>query len=401
MKKILLITNIYPTGNLQYRGTPVCHYFTREWMKIGYDVRVVHFDSLFPKPYYWIGKIFNSLIKAKTGCVVNVNTPDTPQEYVVDEIPVLFVPLRKFIPHRTFSNKVMEQSFNIVCRHLKKYDFTPDVVVGHFVLPQLHFLHMFKSKFPAVKVTMVIHSDGSNIKTVYGEKYKKYMDSVDVWGFRSVAFKQRFESLYGIHKNEFLCYSGIPEKYIESSGRSFENGVTRFSFLGSLYKLKRLEDTVRALNQTYGTSAYHFDVVGSGFEEFNLKKLVSALNMESKVTFHGQKSRDEAQRIIKESDCFIMVSAHEAFGLVYVEAMAKGCIVVATKGQGIDGVIIDGENGFLCESENVGKLSKVIDKIRNLSISELQRISRNAVDTAAQLTNKKVAETYINASLNC
>lgn len=401
MKKILLISNIYPTGNPQYGGTSVCHYFTCEWMRLGYDVRVIHFDSLFPKPYYWVGRAFNSLIQAKTGCVVNVDTSAVSQEYVIDGIPVLFVPLRKFIPHRMFSQKEMNKALGVVCDYLNKYSFIPDVVVGHFVLPQLQFLHMLKKRFPQVKTTMVIHSDGSNIKTVYGDRYKEYMDSVDVWGFRSVAFKKRFESLYGIQKNEFLCYSGIPEKYIQPVSRTFKSGVTNFTFVGSLYKLKRIEDTIRALNKSYGKEKFHFDIVGNGSEETNLKKLVSALGIKEKVVFHGKKTRDEALTIMEQSDCFIMVSAHEAFGLVYVEAMAKGCITVATAGQGIDGVIVDGKNGFLCVSQNVEELAKVINKIRNLPVPELNRISKNAMDTAAQLTNRKVAEMYINASLNC
>jgi len=34
-----------------------------------------------------------------------------------------------------------------------------------------------------------------------------------------------------------------------------------------------------------------------------------------------------------------MVSAPETFGLVYLEAMAKGCIVIGTKNWGIDGIV--------------------------------------------------------------
>lgn len=399
--KILLISNVYPTGRTDYVGTPVCHYFTREWLKLGYDVRVIHFDSLFPKTYYWFGSFFQSLIRAKTGCGVNIDTPCAPQKYSVDGIPVLFVPLRKNIPHHTFSKKVMKKGFDIVCEYLSSCDFKPDVIVGHFILPQLQFLHMFKHKFSDVKTTMVLHGDGSKIRAIYGKNYKIFMESVDVWGFRSIAFKQKFESLYGVQRNEFLCYSGIPEEYVSLKKRSFENGIIHFSFLGSLYKLKRVEDTLRALNIVYGNDAYRFDIIGSGYEESRLKKLVVSLNMEENVIFHGRKKRNEAQLIVEQSDCFIMVSEHEAFGLVYVEAMAKGCITVATRGQGIDGVIIDGENGFLCESKNVDELAKVINKIRNLSAFELSRISKNAINTAAQLTNKKVAESYIMSALNC
>lgn len=399
MKNVLLITNIYPTNNPNYGGTHVCHFYTREWVKMGYNVRVIHFDSLFPKPYYWVGRLFQSLIQAKTGCVTDVDTPTKPVEYPVDQVPVLFVPLKKYVPHRRFSKKAMNNAFCYVCNYLKKNNFKPDVVLGHFPLPQLEFLNMFKNKYPNIKTTMILHSNGANIKSIYKDDYSKYMGSVDVWGFRSVAFKNQFEAIYGKQNNEFLCYSGIPENYVQSVKRNFDEGIKNFSFLGSLYKLKRVEDTINALNISFSNEGFHFDIIGSGAEESALKKLVSDLNLNDKITFHGQQKRDTAQEIIAKSDCFVMVSAHEAFGLVYVEAMAKGCITIATKGQGIDGVIIDGVNGFLCESCNPEALAKVIDRIRSLSTEELNSISQKAIETASELTDRKVAEVYINAAL--
>ena len=62
MKNILMLTNIYPNNDPEYGGTAVCHTFTMEWASMGYNVRVVHFDSLFPRPYYWVGKLFNERI---------------------------------------------------------------------------------------------------------------------------------------------------------------------------------------------------------------------------------------------------------------------------------------------------------------------------------------------------
>lgn len=49
--------------------------------------------------------------------------------------------------------------------------------------------------------------------------------------------------------------------------------MTNFTFVGSLYKLKRIEDTIRALNKSYGKEKFHFDIVGNGSEETNLKNL--------------------------------------------------------------------------------------------------------------------------------
>lgn len=397
MKKLLLITNIYPTGELGYGGTQVCHYYTKEWHKMGYPIRVIHFESLFPKPYYWVGNALKSMIQAKTGNVVNTHVSSSSKEYLIDDIPVFFVPMKKYIPHCRFSNKVMTQAFENACTYLKYHNYIPDIVVGHFVLPQLQFLSMFKKQFPTMRTAMVIHSDGSNIKSIYGKDYLDYMNTVDVWGFRSTAFQQRFELLYGKQRKEFLCYSGIPEKYINTLYRNFDKPITHFVFLGSLYKLKCVEDTIRALAISFGEDKFIFDIVGSGSEEKHLKKVVSKLSLNSKVFFHGHVQRDKAQSIINAADCFIMVSEHEAFGLVYVEAMAKGCITIATRGQGIDGVIIDGYNGFLCEAHNPKALACLIDKIRKLTPHQLKHISINAVNTAQELTCRKVAENYIKA----
>ena len=277
--------------------------------------------------------------------------------------------------------------------------FVPDIITAHFALPQLQMLHLFKQRYSSATTCLVLHSGGESLPEIYPD-YKTYMGYVDVWGFRSEAFKRQFEQLYGVHAREFLCYSGIPDDYIQPILRDFQNGVHNFSFVGSLYKLKRVEDTINALHQSLGLNDFTFDIVGEGAESTNLKALVEQLGMRERVVFHGQMSRDEAQRILSQTDCFVMVSSREAFGLVYVEAMAKGCIVVATRGQGIDGIIEDGKNGFLCASENVDELSSVIKNITNMSASDLAAISSNAFETANNLTNRKVAEVYLAALMS-
>lgn len=396
MKNILLITNIYPNNDPSYGGTPVCHFFTTEWVKMGYNVKVVHFEARFPFFYYWVGKIFNSYIQAKTGCVAYTNVSCKPKQYNVDDVPVLMVPLRKMVPHSRYSQRQMQNAVRYICNCLKEDNFVPDAIAGHFALPQLQFLHLLKQQYPQSKTCMVLHSNGSNLPAIYGDSYRTYMESVDVWGFRSVAFKKQFESIYGQQNEEFLCYSGIPSKYIEPAYRTFEAGVRRFSFIGSLYKLKCVEDTIRALQMAFPNKGYSFDIIGGGAEESNLKNLTVQLCVQECVHFQGQLPRDEAQEMIKQSDCFIMVSEHEAFGLVYVEAMAKGLIVVATKGQGIDGIIVDGVNGFLCEAHNPTMLSNIIKHICALSQGELKQISDRAIATAENLTNRRVAEAYLN-----
>lgn len=383
-----------------YAGTPVCHYYTKEWLEMGYNVKVVHFPTRFPKFYYLAGVLFGDKIKARTGNVVYTKIPRKPSEYIIDNIPVLYIPLYKFIPHTQFSEKVMNKAANHIFAELEKQEFVPDIITGHFALPQLQFIDILKRRYTNASTCMVLHSNGSTIPKIYSD-YKTYFESVDVWGFRSEAFRQDFESQFGKRDRSFICYSGIPEEYLKiKKKKDFSNGITKFSFLGSLFKLKRVEDSLRALKNEYNQDDFHFDIIGDGAERKNLESLVEELDIKNNVEFHGQLDRNRAQELLEESQCFIMASSREAFGLVYVEAMAKGCITIGTKGQGIDGVIKHGENGFLCEAYNVEELSGLIEHIRKLSEHELERISNNAIETAKNLTDKKVAEHYINSVIN-
>ncbi len=397
MKNILLLTNIYPMNDSAYDGTPVCHFFTREWGKMGYNVKVVHFMSLFPEPYYWVGRLFGEQIAAKTGCVTYSNPSRKCEKYLVDEVPVLYVPITKFVPHHNFSRKRIEKAFQWVCQQLEQENFVPDVVTAHFPLPQLEMLCLFKNKFASARTCLVLHGDGSQIPEIYPDTYQEYMNAVDVWGFRSLAFKNQFNEIFGEKKNEFLCYSGIPKAYFSSEIKKIEMPVRHFVFVGSLFKLKNADVTIKALHQAFPNGDFRFDIVGSGAENDNLRHLVEELKLTENVVFWGQQKRDDAQKLMAAADCFVMVSTREAFGLVYVEAMAKGCITVATRGQGIDGVIVDGENGFLCESENVDALADLFRQIQQLPAEKLNDISAKAVNTARQLTDAKVAESYINA----
>ena len=399
MKNILLLTNIYPNNDPEYGGTAVCHSFTTEWVKMGYNVRVVHFDSLFPRPYYWVGKLFNERIQAKTGTVAYTKTPRIPKRYTIDDVPVIFVPLKKYVPHKAPSQRQTDKAFHYVVSELEKDGFKPDVVTAHFVLPQLQFMPLFKKQYPAARTCLVLHGPISLFQKYYPKDYKEMMPAVDVFGFRSLAFQQSFEKRFGNEKTMFLCHSGIPEKYIEAVDKDFSNGVKRFVFVGSLYELKNVDVTLRALHKAMAGKDFTFDIVGSGAEYDNLRRLVDELGLGDHVVFHGQLKRDDAQEVVRNADCFVMVSSREAFGLAYVEAMAKGCIVIGTIGQGIDGIVTHGENGFLCKARDVDELAEVINQIVNLSRVELQNISSKAVTTAANLTDRKVAEQYINSIL--
>ncbi|MBQ4391687.1 MAG: glycosyltransferase [Prevotella sp.] len=85
----------------------------------------------------------------------------------------------------------------------------------------------------------------------------------------------------------------------------------------------------------------------------------------------------------------------EAYGLVYLEAMARGCVTIASKREGFDGVIVDGENGFLCKAGDSDELVQIMKRISEMSVEEKKQISEKAIETAKSLTDFKAAKLYI------
>jgi glycosyltransferase involved in cell wall biosynthesis len=398
MKNILLTTTIYPLKS-NNKGTPVCHYFAKEWVEMGYNVKVFHVQNVYPFYFYWIAKLLAKYIISKTGAVV-YTSKDRGDEFVLDNVQVYRIPVFKQKPHGKNSNKSINRFMAKILEVNKNENFIPDIILGHFPNPQLEIVSRLKDYYQEAITSIIMHGNIPAIINNYRNNYKKLFQNIDIWGYRSKSIQNRFEKEYGLMSKFFICYSGIPEKYTQNIERDFSHGIKSFSFLGGLIKLKRVEDTLYALKSVSDDKEFSFDITGDGAEKNNLMSLTKSLNIKNNVTFHGQIDRDKAQDILEKTDCFIMVSSREAFGLVYIEAMAKGCITIGTRGQGIDGVIKHGKNGFLCEAENIEELTNIINKIRNLPIEELKRISDNAIETAKNMTDKKMAEHYINSVIN-
>lgn len=118
-------------------------------------------------------------------------------------------------------------------------------------------------------------------------------------------------------------------------------------------------------------------------------------NLVGKVKLLGRQPRSEVKNYLDRSDIFVMISKNEVYGLVYIEAMARGCLVIASRHEGMEGIIKDGVNGFLCKAGDIQELKDVLGKIDLMTVNERDNISKNAMKTAAHFTDGEVAKSYI------
>jgi glycosyltransferase involved in cell wall biosynthesis len=397
MHKILLLTSEYPNPDSSY-DTPIIHYFTKEWVKFGAQVQVIHYRSTFPAPFYWVAFLFRNQVKRYFGTdFIPSKRRKQIIHYELDGVRVASVPIFKLFPHFRYFKHVLDKHIHSIVKSNNSLKFDPDFIIGHFYNPQIPIVSALKSVYPFAKTCIVLHEHPSIIKRKFFDSFQSYFVNIDIWGFRFKKLKDDFEKEFGPNFKTFICYSGVPEEFIfnKISAKKFDDGITRFCFVGMLIPLKRVSDIIIALNSSFPNKKFQLEIVGVGMELDNLKQLASDLKLEKNIFFLGKKSRDEVQKILDTTQCFVMISESEAFGLVYLEAMSKGCITIGTRGQGIDGVIEDGKNGFLCESKNIEELVSIFKQIKSLDSSELKIISQNAIDTSVKMTDKNIAESYL------
>lgn len=132
--------------------------------------------------------------------------------------------------------------------------------------------------------------------------------------------------------------------------------------VGHLIPSKRTEVTIRAVAQLKEKyPKIHLTVIGEGYLRHQLEQLCRELRIEQSVAFTGQLPNVQVAQALRKAAYFVMASKPEGFGIVYLEAMAAGCVTVGTQGQGIADIIEHGKNGFLVPSDDVDAIVKVID----------------------------------------
>lgn len=397
MKNILLITTIYPLPTKDNHGTAVCHFFAREWVKMGYNVQVIHYQAVYPRFFYWIARINQKRIAAKTGAVVYTHRDKDVSEYVMEGVSVIRIPLYKPIPHGRFSHKAIEESILTIIEKNKEKGVIPDVILGHFPNPQIEVLGLLKDFYPSAKTSIVMHGDIEMTKKVYGDRLPLLMEKIDMWGFRNSPDERRFKKEISNIKSPYICYSGIPAKYITlRNTHNFDGPLTKFLYVGEMIERKYPSLIIDALSSAYPNKNFSLTYIGDGRELSSINRKIDKNGIQQNVTILGKMVRDEIVKQYDEADCLIMISRGECYGLVYLEAMARGCIAIASRDEGFDGIIKNGENGFLCEAGNAKELASIIAKINSMSTSERQRISEKAIETAKWLTDENAAKMYIN-----
>lgn len=138
-------------------------------------------------------------------------------------------------------------------------------------------------------------------------------------------------------------------------------------------------------------------IVGGGPELPALQELASELGLGRTVEFTGPVPNSaQVRQAYREATVFALPSRQEAFGIVFLEAMAAGLPIAAARAGATPEVVEDGRTGILVPAGDPDVLAEVL--LRLLQDPDLRaRMGTAGRETVARYTPRRVAERFLTA----
>ena len=115
----------------------------------------------------------------------------------------------------------------------------------------------------------------------------------------------------------------------------------------------------------------------------------------SRVLYLGKLTRDQLFPVVQNSHIVILPSRIDNLPNSCIEAMNQGKVVIGTNGTSFEQLIIDGENGILCEPANAPSLYSAIRKALSMSEESLKIMGEKAHRTTNRLRPENTLPYFI------
>ncbi len=199
----------------------------------------------------------------------------------------------------------------------------------------------------------------------------------------------------GVSNNRIVEIPGAVEANWLRTDLSLSPGsnLRKFFFIGRFERRKGIEEINQALTALGEAVDFEFHFAGPIPDE---KKIVLP-----HVHYHGLlTSKEQIIDLMDSMDVLVCPSYSEGMPNVIMEAMSRGCAVIATN-VGAVSLLVDQQNGWLIEPASIAGLKKAIrfaaecdpDIIENMKKASLDRIAKNFT---WDIIGKKTAEFLVN-----
>ena len=150
-------------------------------------------------------------------------------------------------------------------------------------------------------------------------------------------------------------------------------------FIGSVTDRKKPHMIIEAI-QRINDKSYHLSIVGPAPNEKyfkELKDLIDKSDLQNQVSLIGPVDRESVKDYYSTSNLMILPSISEGLARVIFESQVAMCPVLVTDAPGMSDIVIDGQTGYVFESNNLDSLSLKIKYIKN-NYDEASQVAKNA-----------------------
>ena len=182
------------------------------------------------------------------------------------------------------------------------------------------------------------------------------------------------------------------------SKKSYPTHARKFVTIARLTPWKRIDrlvNTVLQLGNVYPDIT--LDIFGEGEQRNAIEAIIDAANARDRIRLHGFTAKEDLYRSLKDYDAFVLPSVSEAFGVVFLEAMAAGLPVIGFNYGGPAEIVSEGVDGLLVGSDTDAALSGAMEKlIAEAGLAE--SMGRNARKAALEKFSwTAIASRYLDA----
>ncbi len=291
-----------------------------------------------------------------------VESFDDEGVHVYKSHPVLLViPKMLFLSNWRLNNWILSRSlhqlFQRCCSEIGK----PDIIHAHII----GFAFRCKRILEKHDIPLVITEHWSKINdltftsvrlTRWAKMYFKAKRVIAVSNQLSKSLKEKY-SVDSIVVNNMVSDTFFSGNMISKKKKGY-----KFIAVGSLRPIKGFDLLIKAFNKCHFAPDICLDIVGGGEDMHILRELINKYGIQQQVRLLGLKQPEEVGKLMAEADCYVLASHSETFGIVCIEAMAKGLPVIATRCGGPE-EFINEQNGVLIPVNDVDALAEAMQNM--------------------------------------
>jgi glycosyltransferase involved in cell wall biosynthesis len=155
-----------------------------------------------------------------------------------------------------------------------------------------------------------------------------------------------------------VIHPGVDSRRFTPGPQGRRSTLPNFLYVGRLKRYKGIGLAIEALALARSQRPdLRLEIAGTGDHRLELERLVSRLNLDKAVTFHGFVSEERKIDLMRWTWANVFPSPKEGWGITVIEAAACGTPSLASASPGLRDSVRDGETGFLVPHGDVAGLA--------------------------------------------